>query len=67
MRYVKKILKIGVLIGILSLISIFGADRLVERTASDKVYNSTDEIPYNKVGLFLGTGKILSNGRINLY
>ena len=67
MRYVKRILKIGVLIGILSLIGIYGADRLVEKSASEKVFNSTKEIPYNKVGLFLGTGKILSNGRINLY
>ncbi len=67
MRYVKKILKIGVLIGILSVIGIFGTDRLVEKSASDKVFNSTKEIPHNKVGLFLGTGKILSNGRINLY
>lgn len=49
------------------MIAIFGADRLVEITASDKVFNSTKEIPYNKVGLFLGTGKTLSNGRINLY
>ncbi len=67
MKYIKKILKIGLVFGILSLIGIFGADRLVETTASDKVFNSTKEIPYNKVGLFLGTGKILSNGRINLY
>ncbi len=67
MRYFKTILKIGLLIGIFSLIGILGADRLVEKTASDKVFNSTKEIPFNKVGLFLGTGKILSNGRINLY
>lgn len=67
MRYFKTILRIGLLIGIFSLIGLFGADRLVEKTASDKVFNSTEEIPYNKVGLFLGTGKILSNGRINLY
>lgn len=60
-------MRIGLLIGIFSLIGLFGADRLVEKTASDKVFNSTEEIPYNKVGLFLGTGKILSNGRINLY
>jgi hypothetical protein len=32
MRYVKKIFKIGALIGILSLLGIFGADRLVEKT-----------------------------------
>ncbi|WP_283091174.1 hypothetical protein [Porphyromonas levii] len=37
MRYVKRILKIGVLIGILSLIGIFAADRLVEKSASEKV------------------------------
>jgi len=67
MKYFITILKIGLLIGTLSLIAIFGADRLVEITASDKVFNSTKEIPYNKVGLFLGTGKTLSNGRINLY
>lgn len=67
MRYVKKILKIGVLIAILSLIGIFGADRLVEKSTSNKVFSSTKEIPHNKVGLFLGTGKFLSNGRINLY
>jgi SanA protein len=67
MRYIKRILKIGILVGILSLIGIFGANRLVEKSASDKVFNSTKEIPHNKVGLFLGTGKFLSNGRINLY
>lgn len=67
MRYIKKILKIGVFIGILSLIGILGADRLVGKTALDKVFDSTEEVPYNKVGLFLGTGKVLSNGQINLY
>lgn len=67
MKYIKFILKFGVLIAILSLISIFGADRLVEKSASGKVYSSTEKIPYNKVGLLLGTGKILSNGQINLY
>jgi len=67
MKQIKKILKIGLILGILSLIGIFGANRVVEKTASDKVYNSTEEIPHNKVGLFLGTGKILSNGRVNLY
>lgn len=49
------------------MIAIFGADRLVKKSTSDKVFNMTKEIPYHKVGLLLGTGKILSNGRINLY
>ncbi len=67
MKFIKKILKIGIIIGIFSLIAIFGADRLVKKSTSDKVFNMTKEIPYHKVGLLLGTGKILSNGRINLY
>ena len=67
MRLIKRIFKLGILIAILSLIGIFSADRLVEKYANGKVYNSTNKIPHNKVGLLLGTGKILSNGRINLY
>ena len=66
-RYIKKIIKYGILITILALISIVVSNRLVEKTASDKIYNSTIEIPYNKVGLLLGTSKILPNGQINLY
>jgi SanA protein len=67
MRYFLKIVKIGIPIGLLTLIGVFGLDRLVEKSASDKVYNSAEEIPHNTVGLFLGTGKFLSSGRINLY
>ncbi len=67
MRYVFKILKIGFLIGILTLIGIFGTDILVEKSTADKIFNSTEKIPHNKVGLFLGTGKKLPSGRINLY
>jgi len=50
-----------------SLICIFGADKLVDKSADGKIFNTTEDIPYNKVGLLLGTGKILSNGRVNLY
>jgi SanA protein len=40
---------------------------LVNKNAKGKLYNSTNEIPYQKVGLLLGTGKYLSNGNINMY
>lgn len=33
----------------------------------NEVYNSTHDIPHNKVGLLLGTAKTLVNGQINLY
>lgn len=64
---IKIIIKFGVLIIFLSLISIFVSDKLVTNTTSNKIYNSTKEIPYNKVGLLLGSRKILLDGRINLY
>lgn len=67
MKHIKRIFWILTTITIVSMICIYGADRLVEKYATDKVYDTTSAIPYNKVGLFLGTGKYLSNGRINLY
>ncbi len=35
--------------------------------AEGRTYNSTYTIPYNKVGLLLGTSKYLNNGTINPY
>lgn len=56
MKRLKKILKtialVGVIIVTLLLLLIFGADRLVEFSTSDKVFNSTKKIPYNKVACF---------------
>ncbi|WP_282013730.1 SanA/YdcF family protein [Marinifilum flexuosum] len=67
MKYIKKIFKTLFFIGILFLIGIYGSNKLVEKAAADKIYNSTTKIPHNKVGLFLGTAKYVSNGQINLY
>ncbi|RKE02417.1 SanA/YdcF family protein [Marinifilum flexuosum] len=67
MIYIKKIFKTLFFIGILFLIGIYGSNKLVEKAAADKIYNSTTKIPHNKVGLFLGTAKYVSNGQINLY
>ena len=39
----------------------------VELIAKGKTFNNTTEIPSNKVGLLLGTGKYLTNGNINLF
>lgn len=40
---------------------------LVQNSARKKLFSSVSAIPSNKVGLVLGTVKILKNGRINLY
>jgi SanA protein len=58
-------------ISIVGLILLFGfvviSNFLVNKNAKGKLYNTTNEIPYHRVGLLLGTGKYLSNGNVNMY
>ena len=51
--------------GILALI--FGSNTIIDSFAKGKTYNEVSKIPTNKVGLVLGTSKLLKNGHINLY
>lgn len=67
LKKLKKILILIILAGLLVLIGVFVTYRLVTKAATDKIYNSIEETPYNKVGLLLGTGKFLTNGYVNLY
>lgn len=67
MKRLTKLFKIGILLTIISILCITGSNILVVNNAKGKIFISTKDIPYNKVGLLLGTGKILSNGRTNLY
>ncbi len=55
------------LIGLLSLVSMFIADLAVESSARGNTFDSVVEIPHNRVGLLLGTSKKLTNGQMNLY
>jgi len=66
----KKVLKLSatlILLFIMGVIGVLLTNVLIERSVADKVYNSTKDIPANKVGLLLGTIKTLSNGNVNLY
>lgn len=67
MKHIKNFLKIAIIFVFITMIVIFVADTYVKRSTKDKIHSSTETIPYNKVGLLLGTGKILSNGEVNLY
>lgn len=40
---------------------------MINNNAEGKIYTTVNEIPYNKVGLVLGTAKELKNGNVNLY
>lgn len=46
---------------------VYLCNRSVEKASRGKLYSDTQTIPFNKVGLLLGTSKYLSNGRINPY
>lgn len=49
------------------LIATILTSRWIDYKAKGKTYDSVQEIPYNKVGLVLGTVKSLINGQTNLY
>ncbi len=66
----KKLLKnfkMLLLIGIIGIISVLLFDQYVTSKNTQKLFSSIQDIPSNKVGLLLGTTKILANGRENLY
>lgn len=71
MKRTTKLFKISkwaiIILPILILVSIFWANKTLEKTTKGKTFGSVTEIPHNKVGLLLGTSKHLSNGRNNLY
>jgi SanA protein len=45
----------------------FLCNKIIRNTAAGKLYSDAKAIPYNKVGLLLGTSKRLSSGYSNLY
>lgn len=63
----KKWLKRIGLVLTLVVIGVIVCNAYVELTAKGKTFNNATEIPANKVGLLLGTGKYLKNGRVNLF
>lgn len=52
---------------VVSLIVIFVANHRIVISSKKQLYNDTDSIPSNHVGLLLGTAKYLKSGRTNRY
>lgn len=46
---------------------VFVTDAWVNRSTRSQVYDDIQDIPHNKVGLVLGTSKVLKGGHINPY
>ncbi|AZJ31335.1 SanA/YdcF family protein [Tenacibaculum mesophilum] len=63
----KKVAIIFLLGCLLVVTSIYVSNKVIVNNAEGKLFNSTENISKNKVGLLLGTVKYLSDGRINLY
>ncbi|MFC2096372.1 vancomycin high temperature exclusion protein [Bacteroidota bacterium] len=66
-KKLKRILKLSFYLAIFGLFFIVVSNRLVERKTKNSLFDNTETIPKNKVGLLLGTSKYLRDGRINLY
>jgi len=67
MKQLKKIVKIGLLLGCILVLVVFLSNYTIEKNATNKLFESVQSVPKNKVGLVLGTAKRLQNGQINLY
>lgn len=67
MKKLKKLFKIGFIVGLALGGMILLSNYLVESNAENKTFTDVTKIPKNKVGLVLGTAKMLQNGNINLY
>lgn len=67
MKKILKFLKFGLLSIVLLAVFILGCNQWVESSTKDKVFTYKKDIPFNKVGLLLGTAKTLGNGYRNLY
>jgi SanA protein len=67
-------MKIGKIVLILFLVviaascfTIFESNRIITKAAKGKMYSSAWTIPFNRVGLLLGTSRTMADGRINLF
>lgn len=63
----RKKIKALVLLIAITLLVIVVSNYSIESYASDKTFSAVSDIKKNKVGLVLGTSKLLQNGRTNLY
>ena len=64
---IAKLYKWALLLSPFGLFAIICLDTYVLLETENQTFQSTEEIPHNKVGLLLGTSKFMANGDINLY
>ena len=47
------------------LAAMFVFNKIISDNAKGKIFSATKDIPYNRVGLLLGTSRLTGNGRVN--
>jgi len=62
-----KILVTGLILTILVIVGVFIINNQVTNFAKGRTYYKTRHIPHRRVGLLLGTGRVVSTGQMNLY
>ena len=67
MRKQKILFYLLITIIVMGSLFVYLCNRIIQKTAEGKLYSHTASIPFNKVGLLLGTSKYLANGAINPY
>lgn len=63
----KKLVYTALILILLCIVSVITCNRIIINHTSGSLYSDTENIPYNKVGLLLGTSPTLKNGNNNLY
>ena len=66
-KRIRKFLKITWIMTVVLLVLILLSYYIVELRARNRVYDNIDELPYNKVGLVLGTTKYVYGSTLNPY
>jgi SanA protein len=63
----KRIILLFIILLVVGLTAIYFCDKAISNYAEGKMYSETSAIPYNKVGVLLGTSKFLPGKVINPY
>ncbi len=66
-KYIKISANITITLILLFLLIFVLTDMIVYKSTQNRIYNSIKKIPFNKVGLLLGTSKKISKSKMNLY
>src|SRR5258705_6291045 len=63
----KIIIRTLLVLVVTGIVTVYLCNRAIENSAKGLLYSDPKAIPFNRVGLLLGTSKTLRNGQNNLY